>query len=143
MEVKIVDVTFWAIALAGTAIVAMFNYMLNRASGSDPDDFKVGPSELDITCDCFLNPLIIAGIAVLVLALSSGSFADRFELFMLGFLVFFTISLAGIIGRRRRYREWHELRDLFDRAIPTSKIRRPLDNLPDLSFDVEDDDEDY
>ncbi len=131
-----------AILIGGTVIGAIFNYLLNRAPGSEPEDYRIGPAELNITCDCAFNPLIISGIATLVVAISSGVFDSRMELYLAGLFVFSIITIAGIIGRRRRHEEWRELEEVFSRALVTSHIHSPIDSPPDIFYD-EDDDSDY
>jgi hypothetical protein len=137
-----VDPIIWAFIGLGIAALAFFNYFLNHAPGSDPEDFQVGPAELGVSCDCFLIPMVIGGIAALALSISSGMFDSREELYVVGLFAFSLITIAGYLGRRRRYREWGELRDVFDRAIPTSTIRRPVDSPVDIRYEFEDEDED-
>jgi len=125
----------------GTALAAVFNYFLNRAPGSEPEDFDFGPSGTTIRCDCFLNTLIIASIVILALALSSAAFSSRMELFASGALAFAAITLAGVIGRRRRHNEWMEIEDILQRVVPDEYLGDSGEGLLDISF--EDDDEDY
>ena len=137
------DLVIWAIVIIGTLLAAAFNYILNFAPGSDPEDFQVGPSEMNITCDCFLNVIIIGGIMILALSAASGVFSSRIELYLVGGVSFAVITLAGIIGRRKRHREWKELRKAIRRAVPESQYtgfrRAPVD----IQFeDIEDEDED-
>jgi hypothetical protein len=135
------DLTTWALVIIGTLLAAAFNYILNLASGSDPEDFKVGPTEMNITCDCPINILIIGGIMILALSAVSGVFASREEMYIVGGISFAVITIAGYIGRRRRYREWKELRKAIRRAIPGSyaDIRKaPVD----LMFEEDDEDDD-
>ena len=58
------DPVVGVILVIGSILAIIFNYFLNRAPGSDPEDFVIGPQELGIKCDCFLNTIIVAGIAV-------------------------------------------------------------------------------
>ncbi len=124
------------VIVVGIMIASYFNYLLNRAPGSDPDDFQVGPSELNITCDCYLNTLIIGGIVVIAIAASSSYFDGRLELYTVGILAFTIITVAGILGRRQRYAEWRELHKVFKRVVKKSKIK-----TADAIFD--EDPEDY
>jgi len=121
-------------------IAAAFNYILNRAPGSDPEDFQVGPPHLGIRCDCFLNTLIIGGILVLALSASSYIFETRTELYIVGFSAFAIISAAGIYARIIRHREWRDLGKILVRAVP-----KPPDRPYPESFDmpIEDEDEEY
>jgi hypothetical protein len=125
----------------GTALAAVFNYFLNRAPGSEPEDFEIGPSGMAIRCDCFLNTLIIASIVILALALSSAAFSSRMELFASGALAFAAITLAGVIGRRRRHNEWREIEDILQRVVPDEYLGDSGEGLLDISS--EDDEEDY
>ena len=124
----------------GILIAAAFNYILNRAPGSDPEDFQVGPPQLGIRCDCVLNTLIIGSILVLALSASSSVFETRTELHIVGFIAFAVITAAGIHGRIIRHREWRELGEILERAVP-----KPPDRPYPESFDIviEDDDEEY
>lgn len=126
--------------LTGTALAGIFNYVLNRAPGSEPEDFEFGPGGMTIRCDCFLNTLIIAAIALLALALSSAAFSSRLELYATGALAFVAITLAGIFGRRRRHHEWIEMEDVLERVVPDGYLDETQEGLVGLSFD--DDDED-
>lgn len=144
MDGKRLDLIIWALVIIGTLLAAAFNYILNLASGSDPEDFKVGPSEMNITCDCQLNVLIIGGIMILALSAVSGVFASRIELYLVGGISFAVITIAGFIGRRRRHREWKELHKVIKRAVPGPQYsgfrRAPVD----ITFDEdEEDEEDY
>lgn len=122
-------------------LAAAFNYYLNLAPGSDPEDFQVGPPQLGITCDCPLNILIIGGIIALALSSVSGFFDSRTELVIVGIASFSIITIAGYIGRRRRHREWKELHKAIERSVPSTALvgyeRTPMD----ITF--EDDDEDF
>ncbi len=126
------------IIIMGVLIATAFNYILNRAPGSDPEDFQVGPPQLGIRCDCFLNTLIIGSILVLALSASSYVFETRTELHIAGFIAFVIITAAGIYGRTIRHREWRELGEILERAVP-----KPPDRPYPESFDIviEDDDE--
>ncbi|UCE09419.1 MAG: hypothetical protein JSW61_10655 [Candidatus Thorarchaeota archaeon] len=137
------DPTIWAIIGLSIGALAFLNYLLNHAPGSDPEDFQLGPAELGVSCDCFLIPMVLGGIAVLGLSISSGAFDSREELYIVGIVAFSIITLAGYIGRRRRYREWRELRRIFERAVPTSTIHRPVDNPVDIQYEFDDEEEDY
>ena len=128
------------IIIMGVLIATAFNYILNRAPGSDPEDFQMGPPQLGIRCDCFLNTLIIGSILVLALSASSYVFETRTELHIAGFIAFVIITAAGIYGRTIRHREWKELGEILERAVP-----KPPDRPYPESFDIviEDDDEEY
>jgi len=135
-----VDLLIGFIIIVGLLIAALFNYILNRAPGSDPEDFQVGPPQLRIRCDCFLNTLIIGSILVLALSASSYIFETRTELHIVGFIAFAIITAAGIYGRIIRHREWRELGEILERAVP-----KPPDRPYPESFDIsiEDEDEEY
>jgi hypothetical protein len=128
--------------MAGITILAIFNYYLNLAPGSDPDDFIIGPPQLNLTCDCYLNTLILGGILVIAFSAASSFFASRIELYLFGGIAFAIVTLAGIIGRRKRYAEWKEDQKVIRRAIrkasPFGGRRGPID----IIFD-EDDEDDY
>ncbi|MFW9788687.1 MAG: hypothetical protein ACFFE1_13490 [Candidatus Thorarchaeota archaeon] len=135
------DVLTWLVLLVVILLVAVFNYYMNLAPGTDPEDFQVGPPQLGITCDCSLTVLIIGGIVVLALSAVSGIFETRLELYLVGLFAFSLITIAGFIGRRKRHQEWRELRKAIQRAVPNTSIfgfrRAPMD----IAFE-EDDDED-
>ncbi len=135
------DILSWAILVIAVLLAAAFNYYLNLAPGSDPEDFQVGPPQLGITCDCPLNILIIGGIIALALSSVSGFFDSRTELVIVGIASFSIITIAGYIGRRRRHREWKELHKAIERSVPSTALvgyeRTPMD----ITF--EDDDEDF
>jgi len=135
-----VDLLVGFVIVVGVLIAALFNYILNRAPGSDPEDFQVGPPQLGIRCDCFLNTLIIGSILVLALSASSYIFETRTELYTVGFIAFAIITAAGIYGRIIRHREWKELGEILERAVP-----KPPDRPYPESFDIsiEDEDEEY
>ena len=122
-------------------LASAFNYYLNLAPGADPEDFQVGPPQLGLTCDCSLNILIIGGIVVLALSAVSGLFDSRLELYIVGIVAFSLITIAGFIGRRRRHREWKELRRIIERAVPSTSFlglkRAPVE----ISFEDDDEDE--
>lgn len=137
------NIIYLAILIGGTLIGAIFNYLLNRAPGSEPEDYRIGPAELNITCDCTFNPIIISGIAILIIASSSGIFDNRIELYLAGVIVFTVITIAGILGRKRRHAEWRELEAVFSRALLASHIHSPIDSSPDIFYDDEDDSDYY
>jgi hypothetical protein len=123
--------------------LALFNYYLNLAPGSDPEDFNIGPPELNITCDCYLNTLILGGVLVIALGAGSGIFESRTELYASGIIAFTVVTLAGIIGRRRRYKEWKEFDKIVRRAIPKKHLLTQNRTPIDIIFDDDEDDEDY
>jgi len=128
------------IVSVGITTAVIFNYLLNRAPGSEPEDFEIGPRGAAMRCDCFLNTLVIASIATLALALSSAAFPSRIELFGVGALAFTAITLAGVIGRRRRHGEWREMDGILERVVPEEYLDDSREGFIDVSFD--DDDED-
>ncbi|MHA2024853.1 MAG: hypothetical protein ACW98U_03035 [Candidatus Thorarchaeota archaeon] len=135
------DLLTWVVIIIGTLLAAAFNYVLNLAPGSDPEDFRVGPQEMNITCDCPINILIIGGIVVLALSAVTGVFSTREELYLVGGITFTVITIAGLIGRRRRHREWKELRRAIRRAVPGSYAdyrSAPMD----IVFEEDDEEED-
>ena len=136
----IVDPLIGFIIAIGVLIATAFNYILNRAPGSDPEDFQVGPPQLGLSCDCILNTLIIGSILVLALSASSYVFEARTELYTVGFIAFVIITAAGIYGRTIRHREWRELGEILERSVP-----KPPDHPYPESFDIliEDEDEEY
>jgi len=133
-----VDLLLLLTVVFGIAVATLFNYYLNLAPGSEPKDFQVGPNELGITCDCYLNMLILSGIVVLALSLTSYMFDSPTEVIILGAVGFILVTLAGYFGRRKRYRGWEEMEDMLDRVIPKSRIRRPVDDPVDLYFEDDD-----
>ena len=138
----------WVVLVVAVLMTSAFNYYLNRASGADPEDFQVGPPQLGITCDCSLNVLIIGGIMVLALSSISDQFATRLELYVVGIITFGVITAAGLVGRRRRHKEWEELRKTIERVVPASSFldlgRAPIDiAFEDDDGDEDDDDLDY
>ena len=134
------DILTWTVVVVVVLLASVFNYYLNLAPGSDPEDFQVGPPQLGITCDCSINILIIGGIVVLALSAASGAFDTRLELYIVGIAAFSLITVAGFIGRRRRHKEWRELRKAIERSVPKTSIfgfdRAPMDIV------FEDDEED-
>ena len=134
------DILTWIVVVVVVLLASVFNYYLNLAPGSDPEDFQVGPPQLGITCDCSINILIIGGIVVLALSAASGAFDTRLELYIVGIAAFSLITVAGFIGRRRRHKEWRELRKAIERSVPKTSIfgfdRAPMDIV------FEDDEED-
>ncbi len=129
------------ILIAGIFVLAIFNYFMNLAPGSDPEDFALGPPQLNITCDCYLNTLILGGILIVAFSAASSIFGSRLELYVVGGLAFAVITIAGIIGRRKRHAEWKEDARVIRRAVfrpgqMTSK-RGPVD----IIFDEEDDED--
>ncbi|MGY5856279.1 MAG: hypothetical protein RTS72_06740 [Candidatus Thorarchaeota archaeon] len=135
------DLLTWVILVVVVLLASAFNYYLNLAPGADPEDFQVGPPQLGLTCDCSLNILIIGGIVVLALSAVSGLFDSRLELYIVGIVAFSLITIAGFIGRRRRHREWKELRRIIERAVPSTSFlglkRAPVE----ISFEDDDEDE--
>ncbi len=124
--------------IVGVTLAAAFNYLLNRAPGSVPEDYTIGPPNMEIRCDCCLNPLIVGGIFVIALAIMSSSFESRTELYLVGLISFIIVTIAGILGRRRRYEDWKELGDILERVVPPKDSfyrRTPFD------FDSPDDEE--
>ena len=115
------DLIFGIWIIVGTIFAALFNYYLNRAPGSDPEDFQIGPKEMKITCDCFFNTLIVGAIAALAIAASSSGFDSMEEFFFIVFLVFALITLAGILGRRQRYRDWNDMSHVLKRVVSPRK----------------------
>ncbi|MHA1863978.1 MAG: hypothetical protein ACTSWA_09440 [Candidatus Thorarchaeota archaeon] len=137
------DLVTLVILIIGIFVLAIFNYYLSLAPGSDPEDFALGPPQLNITCDCYLNTLILGGILIVAFSAASSIFSDRIELYVTGGLAFAAITIAGIIGRRKRHAEWKEDERVIRRAVynpgqMTSK-RGPVD----IIFDEEADDEDF
>ena len=131
-----------ALVIAGVAVVAWFNYYLNLAPGSDPDDFAVGPPQMNMTCDCYLNTLILGGIMVIAFSAGSSLFASRIELYLIGGLAFAVVTIAGLIGRRKRHTEWREDEKVIRRAIQKTSFGRGPGSI-DILFDDEDDTSDY
>jgi hypothetical protein len=136
------DIVTLTILIVATIVLTIFNYYLNFAPGADPEDFSIGPPQLNMTCDCFLNTLILGGILVIALSAGSGIFESRQELYASGIIAFSVITIAGIIGRRKRYREWKEFDKVIRRAIPKTHLMTQHGNPIDILFDDESDDED-
>jgi hypothetical protein len=135
------DVLTWIVLVVAVLLSTAFNYYLNLAPGSDPEDFRVGPPQLGITCDCSINALIIGGIVVLALSAVSDVFSSRLELYIVGIVSFSLITAAGFIGRHQRHHDWKELHRAIERAVPSSYYPS-FDRAPvDISFDDEDEDE--
>ena len=131
----------WVIIIVVVLLAATFNYFLNLAPGADPEDFQIGPPQLGITCDCFMTVLIIGGIVVLGLSAVSGIFDSRLQLYVIGIVAFSTITIAGFVGRRRRHKEWRELRKAIERAVPASTFLGYGQPPVDIAFEEEDDEE--
>ncbi|MHA2300898.1 MAG: hypothetical protein ACXACD_08075 [Candidatus Thorarchaeota archaeon] len=127
--------------LGGVLFASWFNYILNRAPGSDPDDFLIGPPALEIRCDCFINTMIVGGILVLAMAIMSPVFASRTEMYVVGIVSYIIITLAGVYGRKKRQEEWRELNGILKRSVPQSGNPTRRDRLDMLFRDY--DEEDY
>ncbi|NWF95230.1 MAG: hypothetical protein HXY34_03725 [Candidatus Thorarchaeota archaeon] len=127
--------------MLGVSLVAIFNYLLNWAPGSEPEDYQIGPRELGLRCDCSMNAVVLGAISVLVLSVSSSRFSSREELFMTGVLSFFIVTLAGVMGRRRRYNEWKTMRGVFERVLPPHMPQNMDTSVLEIEFDDEDDDD--
>lgn len=128
--------------VVAVSFLSVFNYYLNLAPGADPDDFRIGPPQLNLTCDCYLNPLILGGILVIALSAGSGMFQTRPELFLTGIISFAVVTVAGVIGRRRRYNEWKDFDSVVRRAIPKASLMTQYRSPVDILFDDEEEDED-
>ncbi|MHA1930104.1 MAG: hypothetical protein ACTSV2_16150, partial [Candidatus Thorarchaeota archaeon] len=122
-------------------VLVIFNYFLNLAPGSDPEDFALGPPQLNVTCDCYLNTLFLGGILVVALSAGSSIFSSRLELYFIGGLAFATVTIAGILGRRKRHSEWREDEKVIRRAISKSNIMTGSQRSVDIVFDEEDDED--
>ncbi|TFG11723.1 hypothetical protein EU537_11555 [Candidatus Thorarchaeota archaeon] len=131
---------FVVIIALGVLAAAIFNYYLNWAPGADPDDFRVGPPQSGVTCDCFVNTLILGTVVVAGLMVVSSIFDDRLHLYFSGLVSFIAVTTAGILGRRKRYKEWRELEGLFKRVIPT-RNRFPKSSTDSLFREFEEDDD--
>lgn len=129
--------------IAGVFILVIFNFYLNRAPGSDPDDFAIGPPQANITCDCYLNTLILGGILVIAFSAASAMFASRIELYIVAGLAFAFITVAGIIGRRKRHADWREDEQVIRRAISKSHLTTSKRSPVDIVFDEEKDDDEF
>ncbi|MGY5881455.1 MAG: hypothetical protein RTV31_14480 [Candidatus Thorarchaeota archaeon] len=134
------DPLLLVIIIAGIFVLAVFNYYLNLAPGSDPDDFAVGPPQLNVTCDCYLNTLILGGIMVIAFSAVSSIFSSRLELYFFGGIAFAVVTIAGIIGRRKRHAEWKEDEQVIRRAIQKTQFGKVRDGAVDILFDEEDED---
>ena len=97
---------------------------------------------MQLSCDCYLNALIIGGIVAIALATNSSLFASRIELYMTAIIAFSIITTAGIIGRRRRYNEWREIQQVIARAIPESGYERVNSFSIDIEFTEDEEDVD-
>ena len=91
-----------------------------------------------ITCDCFLNTLIISTITTIMLALSSGLFESTAELLYSGAVNFLIVWIAGIIGRIRRHSEWKELDEVVRRSVHVPSIEDLDEEWIDITFDDDD-----
>ncbi|MFW9958872.1 MAG: hypothetical protein ACFFCT_12450 [Candidatus Odinarchaeota archaeon] len=136
------DIFILVILIIVLLALTVFNYYLNLAPGADPEDFQIGPRQLNMTCDCSLNTLILGGILVIALSAGSGMFESRIELYVTGIVTFTVVSIAGIIGRRRRYREWKEFDKVIRRAIPKTHLMTQHGSPVDIIFDEEPEEED-
>lgn len=135
------DPIIFILIVVGVIVVSWFNYVLNRAPGSDPDDFLIGPEGMQLQCDCFLNTMIVGGIFVVAVAIASSAFASRTELYLIGLIAYVIITAAGVYGRRQRYKDWSVLDGILQRAVPESKRRDFDSDRLDVFF--EEDDEDF
>lgn len=129
--------------IAGVFVLAIFNFYLNLAPDSDPDDFAIGPPQLNLTCDCYLNTLILGGILVVAFSAASSLFASRIELYTIAGLAFAAVTIAGIIGRRKRYAEWKEDEQVIRRAIQKSHLMKGSRSPVDIVFDDDEDDDEF
>ncbi|MHA1575803.1 MAG: hypothetical protein ACTSU3_00440 [Candidatus Thorarchaeota archaeon] len=137
------DILTLVILIAGVFILVVFNYYLNLAPGSDPDDFAIGPPQANITCDCYLNTLILGGILIIAFSAASAMFASRIELYLVAGISFAFITVAGVIGRRRRHADWREDEQVIRRAISKSHITPGKRGPVDIIFDEEKDDDEF
>ena len=131
------DPIFGMAIIAGTILAALFNYYFNRAPGSDPEDFQIGPKEMGIQCDCIFNTLIIGAIAALAIAASSSGFDQMEDFFIVAFIVFAVVTFAGILGRRQRYRDWNDMSHVLKRVVSPRKGFYP--GPVDVQFDDDED----
>ncbi len=131
----------WAIVIAGIFVLVIFNYFLNLAPGSDPEDFALGPPQLNITCDCYLNTIFLGAILIVAFSAGSSIFSSRLELYFVGGLAFAVVTIAGIMGRRKRHNEWREDEQVIRRAISKSNIMTGSQRPVDIVFDDEDDED--
>ncbi|MGY5872473.1 MAG: hypothetical protein RTV72_09525 [Candidatus Thorarchaeota archaeon] len=135
------DLVTLVIVIAGIFVLSLFNYYLNLAPGSDPDDFTLGPPQLNLTCDCYLNTLILGGILIVAFSAASSAFSSRYELYLVAGLAFAMVTIAGIIGRRKRHAEWKEDEKVIRRAIRKSGLKAGSRSPVDIIFDDDDDEE--
>lgn len=126
----------WIIAFV--AVGSFFNYFLNRAPGSDPDDFRIGPLNSEISCDCFLNTLIIGAITAVMIILSASLFDSTTELLYTGVVGFLVVWMAGILGRMKRHAEWKEFDEVVRRAVPAPIFDEIDQERLDIAFEDED-----
>ncbi len=131
----------WVIVIAGIFVLVIFNYFLNLAPGSDPEDFALGPPQLNITCDCYLNTIFLGAILIVAFSAGSSIFSSRLELYFVGGLAFAVVTIAGIMGRRKRHNEWREDEQVIRRAISKSNIMTGSQRPVDIVFDDEDDED--
>jgi len=131
------------ILIASVFILVIFNYYLNLSPGSDPDDFAIGPPKANITCDCYLNTLILGGILIIAFMAASSMFASRVELYIVAGLSFAAITIAGIIGRHKRHSEWKEDEQVIRRAISKSHMTTSRRSSVDIFFEEEKDDDEF
>lgn len=142
MDVYELDPFVFLLIAAGVVVVSWFNYLLNRAPGSDPDDFLIGPEGMQIQCDCFLNTMIVGGIFVVAVAIASSAFASRTELYLIGTIAYVIVTAAGVYGRRRRYNDWKELDGVLQRAVPKAPPRAFDSDRLDIFFEEDDEEDD-
>jgi len=135
------DLITLVILIASVFILVIFNYYLNLAPGSDPDDFAIGPPQANITCDCYLNTLILGGILIIAFMAASSMFTSRVELYVVAGLAFAAITIGGIIGRRKRHSEWKEDEQVIRRAISKTHMTTSKRSPVDIFFDEEKDDD--
>ncbi len=132
---------FVVIIALGVLAAVIFNYYLNWAPGADPEDFRIGPPQSGVKCDCFINTLILGTVVVAALMVVSSIFDNRLQLYVSGLASFLIVTAAGVLGRRRRYKEWRELEGLFKRVMP-ARNRFPGSSTDSLFREFEEDDED-
>lgn len=137
------DTVTLVIVIAGVFVLSLFNYFLNLAPGSDPDDFALGPPQLNLTCDCYLNTLILGGILIVAFSAASTVFSSRIELYFIAGLAFAMVTIAGIVGRRKRHAEWKEDEKVIRRAIQKSGLTTGSRSPVDIIFDDDDDDDEF
>ena len=83
--------------------------------------------------------MIVGGIVVVALAIMSSAFASRAEMYVVGITAYIIITIAGIIGRRRRYKDWQVLDGVLKRSVPYSQRQATRDRLDILFRDEEED----